>query len=484
MITATAHGLDEAKLDQVRAHIDRQRTRRQSNKVLHGHPSPVFWLDRDVPVADVLTRRRLARRAAPKRTNVYVATPYCLPTDPDRCGFCLFPSEVYQGREQLDRYLTYLDREGERYRDLVGDSEIGTIYFGGGTSNLYRADQYARLMSIVARVFGRVPSGIEITLEGIPQLFSREKLVAMKAAGISRVSLGVQQLDDALIKLSGRKQKAAHVFQTLEWCEELGLASSVDLIFGWPRQTVGLMLADLARIVATGVPHITHYELNVAGRTDFARHRRAELPSTEANLEMYRVSRDFLESHGYRQLTAYDWARADRATGIGCLYEETGHVPLTSTADGQLTGCDTWGWGFAAVSFYYGTPDEPGWALMNSPHVDDYFARLEAGTFPLARGFHYTETDLRLTVLFQLLHTMAVDVADYRRVFGVDVVEEHAAIWEAFAERGWLNTTDDRLELVGDGVFYTPLLHGLLAQERMEELRRARPRVELVEDVA
>jgi oxygen-independent coproporphyrinogen-3 oxidase len=134
------------------------------------------------------------------------------------------------------------------------------------------------------------------------------------------------------------------------------------------------------------------------------------------------------------------------------------------------------------VSFYYGTPEEPGWAIMNSRHVDDYFARLDAGDFPIERGFHYTAKDLRLTSLFQMLHAMAVDLTDYRRVFGVDLIEEHAPIWQAFAERGWLTVTPDRLMLVGDGVFYTPLLHGLLAHERMEELRRARPRVELIED--
>jgi oxygen-independent coproporphyrinogen-3 oxidase len=479
---ATVHSIDEAKLEHARAYIDKHRRRRQSNKVLHGHPSPLFWLERDVPVGEMLHRRRVVQRSVPKRTNVYVATPYCLPTDPDRCGFCLFPSEVYQGREQLDRYLTYLDREGQMYRDLLGDSEVGTIYFGGGTSNLYRAEHYATLLGIVRRVFGALPPDIEITLEGIPQLFSREKLTGMKAAGINRVSIGVQQLDDEMIKLSGRKQKAAQVFQTLEWCEVLGLSSSVDLIFGWPRQTIELMLADLTKVVAAGVPHITHYELNVAGRTDFARHRRSELPSTETNLEMYRIGRDFLRSHGYRQLTAYDWAKADRATGVNCLYEETGHVPLTSTPDGRVSGCDSWGWGFAGVSFFYGTPDEPGWATMNSPHVDDYFARLDGGAFPPERGFHYTAKDLRLTVLLQMLHTMTVDLADYRRVFGVDLIEEHAEIWQAFGELGWLSLTPDRLTLVGDGVFYTPLLHGLLTLERMDELRRARPRIELVED--
>src|SRR5437868_2971848 len=219
-----------------RAYIEAHRYRRHSNRVLHGHPSPLFWRNRDLSVPAIMAARAEALRDAPGRLNLYVATPYCLPTDPDRCGFCLFPSEVYQGRDQLDRYLRYLEREGMMYRDLFGDLTIGNVYFGGGTSNLYKADQYRCLTEIVERVVGKIPATAEVTLEGIPQLFTREKLEAMKAAGFNRISIGVQQLDDEMIKLSGRKQKAAHVFQTLDWCRELGLATSIDLIFGSPRQ--------------------------------------------------------------------------------------------------------------------------------------------------------------------------------------------------------------------------------------------------------
>ena len=117
------------------------------------------------------------------------------------------------------------------FRPHLVSAELANIYFGGGTSNLYNADQYAALMDLVRGVF-EIPSHIEVTLEGIPQTFTHEKLAAMKACGINRISMGVQQLDDNLIKLSGRKQKATQVFRTIESCQSLGLPASVDLIFG------------------------------------------------------------------------------------------------------------------------------------------------------------------------------------------------------------------------------------------------------------
>ena len=123
------------RVQHVREQIDREVLRRHSNRVLHGHPSPTLWLERDVPVARVLQdRARTNNGGPPKRLVLYVGSPFCLPTQPDRCGFCLFPSEVYRGPDQLTTYLRYLDREGELYRGSFDDTEVAAIYFGGGTA--------------------------------------------------------------------------------------------------------------------------------------------------------------------------------------------------------------------------------------------------------------------------------------------------------------------------------------------------------------
>ena len=456
---------------EVRAYIEKQRRRRQSNKVLHGHPSPVFWLDGDVSIPTVMERRRHTADVVRKRINLYVGTPYCLPTQPDRCGFCLFPSEVYRGRRQLDVYHDYLKREGDMFRPYFVGAELASIYFGGGTSNLYQVDQYATLMDIVRGVFD-VPPNIEVTLEGIPQTFSHEKLAAMKACGISRISMGVQQLDDELIKASGRKQTADQVFRAIASCEELELPISVDLIFGWPNQTIDHMLRDLKAVVDTGINHITHYELNVAGRTDFSRHRRDTLPSTEQNLEMYRVGKAFLEAEGFRQATPYDFERTGPLPSA-YLYEELFRKPFQE-GDDRLVGCDAWGWGFAGISFFFGTPQTPGWAYMNQVRVDDYFRDLDAGRFPVMRGFHYSDTDLRLHLLFQELQGLSVDRAEYRSLFGQDVVDEHAVVWQTLEEMEWAAVDDDLVTIDGDGAFYLPIVQNLLAHDRSEAMRKAR----------
>jgi oxygen-independent coproporphyrinogen-3 oxidase len=466
------------RVDEIRALLSEQLGRRHGNKVLHGHPSPLLWRERDASVESILAGRTSAARAVEKELSLYVGTPYCLPTNPDRCGFCLFPSEVYEGPSQLEEYLGYLAREGDLYAEHFAGVTPASVYFGGGTANLLPARSYGRLMGIVRRVFPRLGPGTEITLEGIPQLFNREKLAAIKDAGMNRVSMGVQQLQPEMIKLSGRKQKAEHVFRALEWCRELGLRTSIDLIFGWPTQTVETMMRDLEAVVGAGVEHLTHYELNVAGRTDFARNHQATLPSTEQNLEMFHVAARYLASHGYEQVTVYDWERRESSLSTQYLYEERARLPFRmeagpSAGDAKLVGHDVWGWGFAGTSIFGGTPDAPGWAFINHTDVKGYFKKLDEGRFPVDRAFRYAPVDLRLSALFSMLQGMRVDLANYRAVFGLDLLEEHAPVWTVLVERGWVEIAGDTLRVVGDGVFFTPLIQTILARGRVAEIMRA-----------
>src|SRR5206468_12172529 len=104
------------RLQRVREQIDREVSRRHANRVLHGHPSPLFWLDQHIPVEPVMEHRHTTRLVFPTRLSLYVAPPYCLPTKPDRFGFSLFPSQPYRNQAQLDVDLRYPPREGELYR--------------------------------------------------------------------------------------------------------------------------------------------------------------------------------------------------------------------------------------------------------------------------------------------------------------------------------------------------------------------------------
>ncbi len=452
-------------VDSARHFIENHLDKRQVNKIQHAFPSPRFWTETEVPVRDVLDDREKLRsmgRGSP--INLYVGVPYCIKTEPSKCGYCLFPVEIFAGNAALEVYFNYLRREAAMYKEALQGQTLGAVYFGGGTSNLYKPEKYLELMNLVRDLFPYIAPEVDITLEGIPQLFTREKLVQIKEAGMNRISTGVQQINERLNKLSGRKQTTQHVIQTIEWAHELGLACNVDLIFGWPQQTVSTMVEDLETVISWGVYDITHYELNVGGPTDFALNRYHELPSTLSNLEMYRVARDLLQSHGYEQVTAYNWRRpGDPASR---RYEEG----VTRRFDSM----DTLGLGYAALTFFGDVALDNGnlWSYINWRNLNEYKAAIDADRFPVECGFRHELEDFQLSMVWRNLFGLELDRKAYQEAFGIDVFDQFAGVWTALQDWDFVKITPEKISLTGDGPFYTPMIQTLLAEKRYHDLRK------------
>jgi hypothetical protein len=147
----------------------------------------------DVPVDKILKWRRHPRSGPRKDLLIYVGIPFCLPTAPDRCGFCLFPSEVYQGPEQLVTYLRYLRTEGELYRGWFDDDEVRAVYFGGGTANLFAPEQYRELMDIVRAVCPLAPTA-EVTTFKIDESIAPQSRAAFSTTARMTGSRSVGEL--------------------------------------------------------------------------------------------------------------------------------------------------------------------------------------------------------------------------------------------------------------------------------------------------
>lgn len=111
--------------------LDKNLKRHLSNKVLHAHPSPALWRPQ---FDDITTHAKLTtNEGARTKVNMYAGIPYCLPTNPPHCGFCLFPTENYKGKDEMQVYLSYLKKEAEMYADFYQNSELESLYIGGGT---------------------------------------------------------------------------------------------------------------------------------------------------------------------------------------------------------------------------------------------------------------------------------------------------------------------------------------------------------------
>ena len=433
--------------------IDREYARPQSNKVLHAHPSPKHWRPSDGMGRERWEKRAILAETQRMKDNLYLGLPFCIKTEPAHCGFCLFPTQDYHGKGQVQDYLWHLEREADIFGDLLRNDTLSSIYVGGGTPNLMRDEDYGRILAVARKLYGSLPEDIEKTLEGIPQLFSADKVDAIRSAGFNRVSMGVQQMSDKLIKYSGRKQTHKQVIDAISYFNAAKLACNIDLIYGWPEQTIDDMLRDLDELVGLGIRHITHYQLNIGGLSDFSRNLRHLLPSVETQLEMYRELVRFLTSKGFRQATVYDWERiapaADRFDFDGAdKYRYEAQVRNVIHVDNEhITESQSMvGLGYAAISWTMTQPNNivPNWCQMNLRSLDKYYTAINAGLLPIEKEFVYETEDFKLAYLFHSMQEMAIERNDYMAAFDVDVIEEFAPIWDELQNRGWIEVTDEQ----------------------------------------
>lgn len=455
---------------EVNQFIDKNKSRHLSNKVLHAHPSPMLWkndFDRDMAQKALSVKNNHLTKV-----NMYIGIPFCLPTDPPHCGFCLFPTEKYAGKESSDNYLDHLEMEAELYRDFYNNACLESLYVGGGTPNLLQPRHYERLMAIVDHLFPDSPCNIEKTIEGIPQLFDQEKVAAIHSAGFNRVSMGVQQVTDKLIVHSGRKQTQTQVFDSIKWFNQYQLACNVDLIYGWPDQTLQDMEDDIRAIADSGVNHITHYELNIAGRSNFSTKMKKRVCSIESKIEMYIRSKEIFNSLGFKQRTVYDWERDDNFNNVPSEYsyeDNLRHFLPTSRID--QSSC-MGGLGYASINMRMHSKSikSPSVSAINHQKLSLYYSDVEQSNLPIERLYLHNDDDIKLVWLFQSLQEMKIDLSQYSYCFQSSLIDEFRNIWSVLSSKEWVEVNTHEIVLTDIGEFYVPLIQSLLSKDRVDEL--------------
>jgi oxygen-independent coproporphyrinogen-3 oxidase len=449
----------------VRHYIGEHKEAQPGTKIQYGHPSPRFWK----PVA--LTAARVRELRQPERQLfLYLHIPFCPKTDPPACGFCLFAREDFTGYPAVVKYLDYLERELALHAPLFAGETIDCVYFGGGTPNVLRPRDYERIMTAVRQNLQLKP-GAEVTLEGVPQLFDGERIAAMAEAGITRASVGAQQLKEELLQYSGRQQTAEQVLYAIEESHRHGLSVNVDLICGWFDQTEQDLEDDLQQLIPLAPESIVIHPLTLAGPSHFAQEK-ARLPATSETCATFMRGRRLLEQHGYWGSSYTDYMLRNPPRGP----EETKYLRFYR----DFLRYDRLGIGYGANSLFAGTATAPGITWRNIDQTNSYYDQVDAGTLPVLEGFVFSHEDVRLLyVLKGLEGTPLLNASAYRQAFGGDLERDFEPYWNGLRETGWLEVGDDgTYRLVGDGVFYTPMIQRCLSEDRNAELRRqASPQV-------
>ena len=239
---------------------------------------------------------------------LYIHWPFCL----SKCPYCDFNSHV---RESIDEahwrsaLLTELDSTA---RELP-DRTITSIFFGGGTPSLMNPSTVAALLDRAAKHWALAPD-IEITLEANPTSVEQARLADIHTAGVNRVSLGVQALDDQALKFLGRGHSAAEALTAVDTAAKLFERFSFDLIYGRPAQTIADWSGELRRALTYSADHLSVYQLTLEAGTPFhALWRQGRLTPLEEDsaAALYEVTQDILEAAGMPAYEVSNHARPE-----------------------------------------------------------------------------------------------------------------------------------------------------------------------------
>ncbi len=200
--------------------------------------------------------------------GIYLHVPFCERICP-YCDFAVVRAPTLSAPRE-DAYVDALARELARRRTAFAGRRLATVYFGGGTPSLLRPESIARLLAAAREAFPGEEPG-EVTLEVNPSTVERARLPGFRAAGVDRLSVGLQSLDDRVLKRLGRAHRADEARATLGASRDAGFTNvSVDLIFGAPDQSEDDLARDLDEVASSDVQHVSAYGLTIEPGTPFA----------------------------------------------------------------------------------------------------------------------------------------------------------------------------------------------------------------------
>jgi oxygen-independent coproporphyrinogen-3 oxidase len=268
--------------------------------------------------------------------SVYLHWPFCLA----KCPYCDFNSHVRHSSIDEERFSRAFSTELTATAQRLRGRTVSSIFFGGGTPSLMQPATVGAILDAVAKHWSIAPD-VEVTLEANPTSVEATRFRGYRAAGVNRVSLGVQALDDSSLKELGRMHTAAEALAAVAVARSIFDRYSFDLIYARPRQTVAEWSAELARAIDEAAEHLSLYQLTVEADTPFAALHAAgklKVPDDDRARDLYDATQEVC---GARGLPAYEISNHARP-GAECrhnlaYWRGQDYVGIGPGAHGRLT---------------------------------------------------------------------------------------------------------------------------------------------------
>jgi putative oxygen-independent coproporphyrinogen III oxidase len=284
---------------------------------------------------EVRRRKVRARAGADPGFGVYVHWPFCL----SKCPYCDFNSHVRGAAIDEERYLAAFRTEIAHRAALAPGRVARSVFFGGGTPSLMRPQTVEGVIDAIAAAWP-IERDAEITLEANPTSVEAERFRGYRAAGVNRLSIGVQALNDADLKTLGRRHTADEALAAVKLAGSLFDRFSFDLIYGRPHQSEADWRAELRRALDFAGDHISLYQLTIEPDTIFERLRDAgklPLPDEELGLAMFQATRELTEARGFPAYEVSNHARLGAESRHNLIYWRYGeYAGVGPGAHGRL----------------------------------------------------------------------------------------------------------------------------------------------------
>lgn len=268
--------------------------------------------------------------------GVYVHWPFCQ----SKCPYCDFNSHVRHGGVDQTRYAEALAREIETFARWHCGRAPGTVFFGGGTPSLMEPATVARVLEAIDATMG-LPDGAEISLEANPTSVEQGRFEGFRAAGVNRLSLGMQSLNDADLAALGRRHDAATARAALALAKRIFPEVSSDFIYARPGQSVPAWRGELREILDIAGNHLSLYQLTIEPETrffDLARTGKLTVPDDDAAADLYELTGEMTAAAGFARYEVSNHARPGAEARHNLVYWRSGaYLGVGPGAHGRIS---------------------------------------------------------------------------------------------------------------------------------------------------
>ena len=373
--------------------------------------------------------------------GLYIHIPFCA----SRCIYCAFYSTTSVA--VAEQYVETVCKEMQLRAHEI--ERVDTIYLGGGTPSLLSADSLHLLFTEIARTF-KMGNDVEVTMECNPDDITPDFANTLRSLPVNRISMGVQSFDNARLKFLHRRHNNEQVYSTVERLHEAKIDNiSIDLIFGFPGETLSDWENDIDEALRLDVQHISSYSLTYEEKTPLIKLKQKGLVKEideETSIRMYQLLIDKLEAAGFEHYEISNFAKIERQRDGKLKSYHSRHN------SGYWKGVPYLGLGAAAHS-YDGSNRK-----WNVADLKQYMVNVNQGTIPCEKESLNTEARYNDCITTALRTKDGIDLEWLQNTFGRNYLQHLMKESKTYLDAGQLALTSNRLRLTRKGIMISDMI--------------------------